>query len=75
MADELKKTVSIDDVVEVATAGVLRALEARNLNTAEFAQRNGFFVNINISAGGYPVGRDLIGGRGIAPAVAELKEG
>jgi hypothetical protein len=57
--------VSIDDVIEAATNGVIRALDARktghkgaltevaDVSTAGLV-RSGFFVGFHIIAGGYP---------------------
>ena len=49
-------TVAIDQIVEAATHGVLRALEARKLGSAnvEDLVRSGFGVQIVIRAGGWP---------------------
>lgn len=56
MADKI----GIDDVVEQAAAGVLRALEARNAgraagNSADYV-KSGFNVEFVIRAGGLPAG-------------------
>jgi len=52
---------AVEDIVEAATAGVLRALDARraaaagqeHLPTADLL-RSGLFVDIRIRAGGFP---------------------
>jgi len=46
--------VAIDDLVEAATAGVLRALEARNIAASDFTRDNGFYVNVDVRAGAWP---------------------
>lgn len=46
--------VGIDEIVEAAAAGVLRALEARRIDSSSFTAKNGFFVNVHVIAGGYP---------------------
>jgi hypothetical protein len=46
--------IAIDDIIEAATNGVLRALEARNLTAAEFTRDNGFFVDVHVRAGAWP---------------------
>ena len=46
--------VAIDDIVEAATNGVLRALEARNVSAADFTRDNGFFVDVHVRAGVWP---------------------
>jgi hypothetical protein len=51
---------SIEDILESATNGVLRALEARKAGSKESAVdaanlvRSGFFVDVRIRAGGIP---------------------
>jgi hypothetical protein len=54
MADAQAR-IAIDDVVESASAGVLRALEARRISPSDFARDNGFSVRIAIEAGGWPI--------------------
>jgi hypothetical protein len=53
----MAEKIGIDDVVEQAAAGVLRAMEARAAgraaSTAEYVQ-SGFRVECVIRAGGYP---------------------
>jgi hypothetical protein len=57
--------VTIDDVVEAATTGVLRALDARKAGRESAAAqtedlsatalvRSGFYVNFHIVCGGFP---------------------
>ena len=69
-----KTKISIDEVVESAAAGVLRALDARQAAAGGAAGvgvprldmhelvRSGFFVDIVIRAGGFPGPIDLIAG-------------
>jgi hypothetical protein len=57
--------IAIDDIVEAATSGVLRALEARDIKGHEFARQNGFFVKFDITAGGYPFPIEKFGGGGL----------
>lgn len=54
MPDEQPQRIAVDDIVEAATNGVLRAMEARNISALEFTSRNGFHVKIDITAGGWP---------------------
>lgn len=54
MSSDDQTRIAIDDVVEAATTGVLRALEARSISGREFARDNGFFVKFDITAGGFP---------------------
>lgn len=49
-----ERPVAIDSLVEAATAGVLRALEARNITAREFTRDNGLFVKIEVTAGAWP---------------------
>jgi hypothetical protein len=65
MADTTKGRIAVDDIVEAATAGVLRALDAREINGREFAAKNGFFVKFDITAGGWPGPVEPFGGGGI----------
>jgi hypothetical protein len=51
--DEIAR-VAIDDVVEAATAGVLRALEARNMTASDFTRDYGFFVKVDVTCGAWP---------------------
>jgi hypothetical protein len=54
--------VTVDDIMEAATNGVIRALEARKAGqkadsvatSAGDLVRSGFYVNVHIIAGGYP---------------------
>lgn len=60
--------IAIDDVVEAASLGVLRALESRKIGGREFTQQNGFFVKFDLTCGGYPFPIDLggvLGKRGV----------
>ena len=69
MANADVRKISIDEVVESAAVGVLRALDARaaasgvqgKLETRELV-RSGFFVDFLIRAGGYPGPIDILGG-------------
>jgi len=54
--------IAIDDVVEAASLGVLRALESRKIAGREFTQQNGFFVKFDLTAGGWPYQIDRVGG-------------
>ena len=56
--------IAIDDIVEAATDGVLRALEARKISAPEFTNRAGFFVKFDLTAGGFPGPIDIGGGFG-----------
>ena len=40
--------------MEAATAGVLRALEARNITASDFTRDSGFYVKIDVTAGAWP---------------------
>ena len=52
MTDERQPPrIAIDDIAEAAADGVLRALQARDI-TADFTNRNGFWINITVTAGG-----------------------
>lgn len=74
MDDKRIAKISIDEVVEAAAAGVLRALDARqaaaggagtvraNLDVHELI-RSGFFVDFVIRAGGNPFPVDIAGGK------------
>ena len=53
--NEQHPRISIDDVVESASAGVLRALGARDIAAKDFARDNGFSVRFIIEAGGFPI--------------------
>ncbi len=46
--------IAVADIVEAATTGVLRAMEARKIGQ-NFTDKNGFFVKIDITCGGYPL--------------------
>jgi hypothetical protein len=59
--------VTVDDIIEAATNGVIRALDARKAGQKEAVTevadvstaglvRSGFFVGVHIIAGGYPPG-------------------
>lgn len=63
MADQKLARIAIDDIIESTASGVLRALEARRIAGPEFTKQNGFFVKIDITAGGYPSPVDKIGGQ------------
>lgn len=54
--------IAVDDIVESASSGVLRALEARKVVAPEFTKDNGFFVQLIIWAGGWPGPIDRQGG-------------
>jgi hypothetical protein len=54
MASEQQSRVSIDEIVAAATDGVLRALEARQINAPEFTNRSGFFVKFDVTCGSWP---------------------
>lgn len=56
MSSEQQPRITIDDIIESATQGVLRAMEARNISGRDFTQQNGFNVRIDITAGGFPGG-------------------
>ena len=56
--------IAIDDIVEAATDGVLRAMEARKINAPEFASKAGFFVKFDLTCGGFPGPIDIGGGFG-----------
>lgn len=60
MADDQK--IAVDDIVEAATNGVLRAFEARKISPLDFTGKNGFHVKIDITAGGFPSGETRLGG-------------
>jgi hypothetical protein len=51
--DEIAR-VAIDDIVEATTAGVLRALEARDITASDFTRDNGFYVDVHVTAGAWP---------------------
>lgn len=68
--------VLIDDVIESAANGVIRALDARSAGqersltevanaTAAGLVKSGFFVDIRIIAGGYPAGGPLNQSQGL----------
>jgi hypothetical protein len=74
MAEPIKP-IPVDDLVAATADGVLRALEARQVGEARAKAidfvRDGFFVDIRIIAGGYPV--DVLRGgieRPVGPALA-----
>ena len=62
MPERGQARIAIDDLVEATSSGVLRALEARKIVGPEFANKNGFFVKIDITAGGFPGPIDRQGG-------------
>ena len=62
--------IAVDEIVELAAAGVLRALDARsaalsgkNARVVEMGDlvKSGFFVDIVIRAGGFPGPIDILG--------------
>lgn len=53
--------ITIDDLAESAAGGVLRALSAREVSATDFTNRNGFFINIVLTAGGPGIG-GVLGG-------------
>ena len=59
-----QQRIAIDDIVEAATVGVLRALESRKISGAAFTQENGFFVRFAVYAGGFPGPVDVVPGIG-----------
>ena len=54
MTNEDYARLSIDNVVEAAAAGALRALEARNIAAADFTRDNGFYVDFQVRCGAWP---------------------
>jgi hypothetical protein len=58
--EPLKTKIAIDDIIESAAHGVLRALEARDLSKLQVG-RHGFRVDLTIKAGG-PILGELIRG-------------
>ena len=58
--EPLKTKIALDDVIESAAHGVLRALEARELSKLQ-VERHGFNVDFIIRCGGRPV-EELIAG-------------
>ena len=75
MAEAALRKIAIDEVVESAAAGVLRALDARsaagkgsaNLNVGELVKA-GFFVDFIIRCGGYPGPIDILGRQQLGPS-------
>ena len=65
--------IAIDDIVEAATVGVLRALESRKVSGPVFTKDNGFFVRFIVTAGGYPGPIDV--GAGVGGVRPGLQEG
>jgi hypothetical protein len=68
MADEKSRKIAIDEVVESAAAGVLRALDARSAASKLSTEigpgelvKSGFFVDIVIRYGGYPGPIEIFG--------------
>jgi len=62
MAEAQQGRIAIDDVVEAASVGVLRALESRKIAGSDFTRQNGFFVKFDLTCGGYPFPIDVGGG-------------
>ena len=62
MAEARQGRIAIDDIVEAASLGVLRALESRKIAGREFTQKNGFFVKFDLTCGGFPFPVDRFGG-------------
>ncbi len=67
MSSDEQRPIAIDQVVEAATEGVLRALEARKVSAREFTHDNGLFVKFEITAGSWPGPPPEILGSGGAP--------
>ena len=66
MPDERQPArITIDDMAESVAGGVLRALSAREVSATDFTNRNGFFINITLTAGGPGIG-GVLGGPGTA---------
>jgi len=72
MANEIRK-IAIDDLVESAATGVLRALDARAAAGGGLEKigirdlvASGFFVDFLIRAGGKPGPIDIVGGGTLA---------
>jgi hypothetical protein len=62
MSDERQPPrITIDDLAESAASGVLRALSAREVSATDFTTRNGFFINVVLTAGGPGIG-GVLGG-------------
>lgn len=57
--------ITIDDIAESVAGGVLRALSAREVSATDFTTRNGFFINVVLTAGGPGIG-GVLGGPGQA---------
>ena len=68
MPEARQGRIAIDDIVEAASLGVLRALESRKIAGREFTQKNGFFVKFDLTCGGYPFPIDRFGGGSFGPA-------
>jgi hypothetical protein len=71
MATAESRKIAIDEVVEAAALGVLRALEARASAGAHGAStqelvKSGFFVDFVIRAGGYPGPIEILGAGNMA---------
>ena len=71
MAEAASRKIAIDDVLETAASGVLRALDARgkggvDLNARDLV-KSGFFIDLIIRCGGYPGPIDILGQKQIGP--------
>jgi hypothetical protein len=66
------RRISVDEVIESAASGVLRALESRasagrqELSARELV-KSGFFVDIMIRCGGFPGPIDVLGQKQLGP--------
>jgi hypothetical protein len=60
MAQSTTQKVQIDDFLEAATQGVLRALDARGLGLKNQVERNGFILDFHIRCG-IPARADIFG--------------
>ncbi len=58
--------IAVDEVFEAATMGVLRALESRDIAGREFTRENGFYVRIDLTAGGWPIALQRAGLQGLS---------
>jgi hypothetical protein len=54
MPSDERGRIALDDLMEAATAGVLRALEARNVSARDFSRENGLFIKVEVTAGAWP---------------------
>lgn len=66
MADDIAAKIGIDDLVEAAANGALRALKVRDIAAAELV-RSGFTVNIGIIAGGPFLSRGALNPQPLPP--------